>query len=415
MNDSGKTPRVVTSPSITIGDSMAPIDMVRMRAYRLSRLQKQLRERDYGACLLFNPIHIRYATGSRNFPIWGLYTPGRCAVVPAEGRTVLFEFSGCEHLPQGLETIEEIRPTTSWFHAASGPRIEERAARWAAEIVDVLVKRCGGNRRLATDTIGLAGIRALMAAKYQLFDAEECVDKAGLIKSPDEIACMGAAVAVCETGIARMRAALVPGITENQLWSLLHQEAMAGGSEWLDTRLLSSGGRTNPWYQEASDRRIRAGELVAFDTDMIGLFGYAADVSRTFHCGPGKPTEQQRSVYRLAHENIHHNLNLLRPGITFRELSDRGWKLPDRFVKNRYTTMMHGVGMRIGYPQIVYPQDWESSGYDGVLEEGMTLCVESYLGADDEAEGVKLEQQVLITARAYALLSNFPFEDSLLV
>src|ERR1051326_6589827 len=114
MNNGGKMPPVVPSPSITIGDLAEKIDMVRLRAYRLGRLQEQLRERDYGACLLFNPIHIRYATGSRNFPIWGLYTPGRCAVIPAEGRTVLFEFSGCEHLPQGLETIEEIRPTTPW-------------------------------------------------------------------------------------------------------------------------------------------------------------------------------------------------------------------------------------------------------------------------------------------------------------
>jgi Xaa-Pro aminopeptidase len=38
-----------------------------------------------------------------------------------------------------------------------------------------------------------------------------------------------------------------------------------------------------------------------------------------------------------------------------------------------------------------------SAGYDGVLKPGMTLCVESDIGEQGGSEGVKLEQQVLIT------------------
>ncbi len=37
--------------------------------------------------------------------------------------------------------------------------------------------------------------------------------------------------------------------------------------------MLVSGACTNPWFAECSDRVIRAGELVSFDTDMIGPFG----------------------------------------------------------------------------------------------------------------------------------------------
>lgn len=44
----------------------------------------------------------------------------------------------------------------------------------------------------------------------------------------------------------------------------------------------------------------------------------------------------------------------------------------------------------------------------------MTLCVESYIGAEGGTEGVKLEQQVLITETGVELLSRFPFEDDLL-
>jgi len=44
----------------------------------------------------------------------------------------------------------------------------------------------------------------------------------------------------------------------------------------------------------------------------------------------------------------------------------------------------------------------------------MVLCVESYIGADEGKEGVKLEQQLLVTDTGTELLSEFPFEDALL-
>ena len=39
----------------------------------------------------------------------------------------------------------------------------------------------------------------------------------------------------------------------------------------------------------------------------------------------------------------------------------------------------------------------ERGGYDGALEAGMTVCVESYVGEVGGGEGVKLEEQALIT------------------
>ena len=49
-----------------------------------------------------------------------------------------------------------------------------------------------------------------------------------------------------------------------------------------------------------------------------------------------------------------------------------------------------------------------------MLEPGQTLCVESYMGEVGGREGVKLEQQVLITETGYELLSTFPFDEELL-
>jgi Xaa-Pro dipeptidase len=44
----------------------------------------------------------------------------------------------------------------------------------------------------------------------------------------------------------------------------------------------------------------------------------------------------------------------------------------------------------------------------------MTICVESYLGEEGGREGVKLEQQVLVTETGTEPLSTFPFEEDLL-
>lgn len=64
--------------------------------------------------------------------------------------------------------------------------------------------------------------------------------------------------------------------------------------EWIETRLLSSGPRCNPWYQECSGRVIQNGDLVGFDTDMIGAYGVCVDTSRTWLCGDKAPTAEQK-------------------------------------------------------------------------------------------------------------------------
>jgi Xaa-Pro aminopeptidase len=202
-------------------------------------------------------------------------------------------------------------------------------------------------------------------------------------------------------------------MSEIALWSLLHKGVIEQDADYIETRLLSSGPRTNPWFQETGRREIKNGDLVALDTDVVGRFGYYADFSRTFYCGRGRPSDQQRHLYRLAYEQVQTNLALIRPGMSFRELSERAWPIPEPYVANRYFVLAHGVGMTGEYPYILHPQDF-SSGYDGVIEAGMTLCVESYIGTDGGPEGVKLEEQVLVTDTGVEPLSRFPFDDGLL-
>ncbi len=143
-----------------------------------------------------------------------------------------------------------------------------------------------GAHRLAVDRTDVHGMEALRDEGFELVEGQRLLELARSVKCPEEIDCMRDSLAVADIAMSRMREALRPGVTENELWAELHHANIAHGGEWIETRLLSSGPRTNPWFQESSDRRIESGELVSFDTDMIGPYGYCADVSRTFLCGP---------------------------------------------------------------------------------------------------------------------------------
>ena len=117
---------------------------------------------------------------------------------------------------------------------------------------------------------------------------------------------------------------------------------------------------------------------------------------------------------RETHGQLRFNTELLKPGLGFRELMEQAWRIPDWFAANRYAIIVHGAGMCDEYPALPYPHDFDKVGYDGMVQEGMVLCVESYIGAPGGREGVKLEQQVLITATGGEELSSYPLEERLL-
>ena len=193
--------------------------------------------------------------------------------------------------------------------------------------------------------------------------------------------------------------------------SQLHHGNIAGGGEWIETRLLSSGPRTNPWFRESSMRVIERGDMVSFDTDLVGPYGYCCDISRSWVCD-ASPSDEQRRIYADAYAHIQHNKALLKPGLSFRELTEQLRPLGEEFVDGRYGVAMHGVGLCDEYPAIRYPQDWDAEGYDGVFKEGMVMCVEALSAPAGGREAVKLEEQVLITVDGCEQLSSYPMEES---
>jgi Xaa-Pro aminopeptidase len=388
-------------------------DLAQIRNYRLERVRQKLREFDYAGILLYDPINTRYATDSTNMQLWITHNAARYSFVATEGPVIVFEFHGCGFLNYHTPIVTEVRPATTYYYFAAGEHYAEKAKIWAEEIADLVISYGGGNKRLALDHATAEGIHALEAHGIEIMNGEEVMELARVIKSDEEIKAMRRAMVACERSMDVMQANFHPGITEQRLWSYLHAENIARGGEWIETRLLAAGPRTNPWFQECSSRKIQNGELMGFDTDLIGSYGLCVDISRTWLCGDVRPTPEQKEIYTMAYEQIQKNTEILRPGITFKELSQTAVTYPrDEF--RHYSTFYHGVGLCDEYPGITFPWYWNELSPDGVLTPGMVLCVESFVGRYSGGPGVKLEDQVLITEDGYEVLSHYAYEEDLL-
>ena len=385
------------------------ISFDRMRKYRLNRVRNQLIKNDIGACILFDPINIRYATDTRNMAIFSFHLMTRYVFIAANGPVILFEYPKCEHIYENNCTIDEVREVTTWDHFSWGNKVYEKALEWSKIIDDLMKQYSSQNNNIAIDVCDPAGINAIKNNyNYKIINAQKFIEIARSIKSADEIICMRASVKTAEKGIILMHENLKAGITEEELWSILHKTNIENGGEWFETRLLNSGPKTNPWFQECSNRIIQEGEIVAFDTDMVGPYGYCADISRTFVEG-GKLTNYQKKIHSLAYENVKYNEELIKPGLSFKEFAEKAWQLPDNCFDNHYPCQVHGVGMSDEWPFIAYPnKDYSNGDYDAVFEENMVICVESYIGEKDEKEGAKLEDQYLVTNNGLELLSSIP-------
>jgi len=392
---------------------MHEFDLDRMQAYRLGRLQAELKRHDCAAAVLLNPVNARYATGFDDAPIFNMHSPYRSIVVPAEGLATIFLLTNAPIKPSSLNTVDEMHPAPAFTYFPAGELSERNARRWAQLVCDNIRKKSSG-KRIAVDMIEPIGYAELQRQGFDIVGAERLVEQATAIKSPDEVACLKNSVEIAQIAMSRIREALRPGVSENDMFAILHQTNIEHGGEWIEYRLMAAGDHANPWGQQCGPRKIANGELLAFDCGMIGPQGYSADVSRTFLCGDRPPSAAQKRLYGLAHENIQFNLGLVRAGIGFKEMSDRSWPLPDEFVRHRYDILAHGIGMGDEWPIVPYPCDWAVKGTDGELTAGMVICIESFIGSEHGGEGVKLEQQVLVTDDGYELMSTYPFEAALL-
>ena len=401
-------PRVASLP-VPARDA---IDFAALRAGRLARLQTMLKRHDFPVALLYSTPNIRYATGVDVMSVWTAGTFARYCLVPAEGTPILFEYSGSMHVSRKL--VRDVRPAYTWRFG--GVAAHDKAREWARSIGAALADLGLEGERLAVDRLDTVGFLALQEAGLHLVDVGPATVDAREVKTPEEVALMALNGAIGDAMLGEFEAAIRPGIREYELLAVLSDALFRRQGEGLFTRLVASGTNTNPWLTEATDKEVMPGDLVGVDTDANGLEGYVIDVSRTFLCGD-VATPEQKEAYRVAYDCVQGMLDLVRPGIAFEDFARKAPRLPDAYIAQRYPTMAHQAGLEDEGPGIPYADD--DRGPRRImpkreLKENMVLCLECYAGKVGASFGVKLEEQVLVTADGVRSIGAYPYDDTLL-
>ena len=390
-----------------------------MREYRHSRLTQHIVARGYAGLLMFDPLNIRYATDSTNMQLWNTHNPFRAVLLCADGYMVIWDYKNSPFLSTFNPLVVEQRSGADLFYFDRGDKVDVAADVFANEVRVLLKEHAPKSSKLAVDKIMLHGLTALQVQGFEIKDGEEVTEKARSIKGADEILAMRCASHACETSVRAMedfaRANIGNGKTsENQIWAILHAENINRGGEWIETRLLSSGQRTNPWFQECGPRITQPNEIISFDTDLIGAYGICVDISRSWWVGDQKPTGDMIYAMQHAHEHIMTNMEMLKPGVMIPELSANAHQLDDKFQAQKYGCLMHGVGLCDEWPLIAYPDKAVPGAFDYPLEAGMVICVEAAVGEVGGSFSIKLEDQVLITENGYENLTRYPFDPALM-
>jgi len=390
-----------------------------MREYRWKRLVSHVNARDVGGVLMFDPLNIRYATDSTNMQLWNTHNPFRACLVCADGYMVIWDYKNSPFLSEFNPLVREQRSGASMFYFSSGDLGAEAATAFVAEVKDLIREHGGANTRLAVDKIQIHGFRALEAAGFTVTEGEELTERARSIKGPDEIKAMRCASHACETAVAAMEHAARNGIpdgnmSEDDIWAVLHAENIRRGGEWIETRLLATGPRTNPWFQECGPRIAQNNEILAFDTDLIGSYGICIDISRTWWIGDQPPRPDMVEAMKIGHEHIMTNMEMLKPSASIRDMAFNGHILPDLYQKQKYSCSMHGVGLCDEWPHVDYPDHYKEGRFDHTIEAGMVMCVEALVSPEGGDFSIKLEDQVLVTETGFENLTKYPFDERLM-
>ncbi len=394
-------------------------DLPKMRDYRWRRLVDAINARGYGGLIVTDPLNIRYATDSTNMQLWNTHNPFRALLVCADGYIVIWDYKNGKFLTQFNPLVREQRTGADFFYFDRGDKADVAARTWAGEVRDLIAEHGGGNRRLAVDKIMLHGLRALEALGFAIEEGEELTEKARSIKGPDEIKAMRCASHACETSVRRMEDYArdwgpTGTVSEADVWAVLHAENIKRGGEWIETRLLTSGPRTNPWFQECGPRLVQNNEILAFDTDLVGCYGICVDISRTWWIGDAGPRPDMVAAMRHGVEHIRENMAMLKPGVSFRDLTFKAHRLAPEYQALKYGCQMHGVGLCDEWPLITYPDRWVEGAYDYEVQAGMVLCVEALISPEGGNFSIKLEDQVLVTEDGHENLTTYPFDAALM-
>jgi Xaa-Pro dipeptidase len=392
------------------------INWDKVRSWRLGRAREAMRRHELGALLLMFDENMRYVSSTFT-PGWNRLKPGLRYVVLCEGQEpIVYEQGDIGfHLEVHNPWIpkENIRYSYAWIKGAAGPASEQQVQKFTNSLLQDLEDAGVSDQPLGVDFIDINMIRAFDRAGIQWADGMSPMMEARAIKSPDEQKAVQIVGSICDALHYEFTQFLRPGQTENEVAAFGFEYLYKiPGMEDVEDVIVSSGPNAWPNWRNFSDRIIRPGDLVIIDLAALTWNGFKSCVYRTY-CVGGRPTDEQKRYYDLAHKWLWDAINTVEPGATTADIASQwpsakeiwGYEEEDQAAANLWG---HGLGLA-QYDQPVISRIW-SLDHPQEIQEGMVFALETQHGKMHEF-GVRLEEMLIVTETGHELVSTYAMHD----
>lgn len=226
-----------------------------------------------------------------------------------------------------------------------------------------------------------------------------------LIKDADELRRLQRSIDITTGALRAAMSKARPGQYEYEIEAVIEYEFRRAGAERVGfPSIVASGPNTTTLHYDRNRRRTVAGDLIVMDVG--SEFGYySADVTRTIPVS-GKFTPRQRALYDLVLGAQQAAMDAVRPGQTIMGLEAVARGYMQRNSGSLCGTVtcdgyfVHGLSHWLGM-DVHDPGD-----YGTPLAPGMVFTIEPGIYIAAEGLGIRIEDDILVTASGYELMSK---------
>ncbi|MBN2461019.1 MAG: aminopeptidase P family protein [Candidatus Cloacimonetes bacterium] len=277
----------------------------------------------------------------------------------------------------------------------------------------VLTRKCWinlGNRQLlSSPNRAQMFVSAMREKNPQILydDTSELLRKFRAVKDKWEIEQIRQAIAVTREGILTIFSQARARMMEFELEAILNYEVYRRGLRHFGFKaIIASGINAAILHYIENNSKINAGDLVLLDVG-ARCNNYSADITRTFPVS-GKFNGRQEKIYSAVLSVQKAVIAMIKPGVSLIDLNKRTEELITKELldlkliddeKDFRKYYMHSVSHHLGL------DTHDIGARDSVLEKGNVITVEPGIYVPEERIGIRIEDDILVTARGCEVLS----------
>ncbi|ORW42519.1 peptidase [Mycobacterium paraense] len=388
-------------------------DLTRMRRETGTRLRAAMAERGVDALILLGNSAVVYATGTS----WPLGDAGMSYVERPVAVIVADDEWPHLFLPFRAGAAHESELPADHLHEPVYLEFDEGVADFARRLADLVpagaviaVDECTGAMSRAAKSLFPNGGPA---------DASAIVSAAKVVKTPDELACIRAAVRISDEAMVDVQKALAPGVRQSDLSASFLRRAFELGAmaSMLEPiwQVMPPSKAEGVWTTHgdlalpllSTERALAEGDVLWTDVS-ITYHGYCSDFGRTWLVGRD-PAPRQRAQFQKWQEIMTAVEGVARAGVTAGDLGraaiaanggSRPW-LPHFYLG-------HGIGVNAAEMPMIGTDLGQEFDDNFVLQQGMVLVLEPVVW-EDGTGGYRSEEVVVITEEGTIRLTDYPY------